>query len=180
MCNESHPVKICADQQPVPRPTHEERAAQCKHLPDKCDRLLVASVVLRPLLGALNRVLALFSLSPSLKRESRLKKKGKVILHQLVTSFDLLQYKYNTAWFITIQQHNTMKVFFLSSDFPSFPGFFAVKISNVKFVIFGENKKHVVMNQRWYLLGKYPFNEKNKWRRMKRKTTDNISISIGS
>lgn len=148
------------------------------------NRVLVASVVLRPLLGALNRALALFSSSPTLKREvgSRLQKKLLMILHQLVTCFDLLQYKYNTAWFIAIQQHNTMKLFFLSSDFPdlSFPGFFIVKISNVKFVIFGENKKHVVMNQRWLLLGKYPFNEKNKWRRMKTKTTDNISISIGS
>lgn len=37
MCNESQPVKICADQQPVRGPTHGEHAAPCKHLPDKWD-----------------------------------------------------------------------------------------------------------------------------------------------
>lgn len=57
MCNESQPVKICADQQPVPSPTHEEHAALCKHLPDKWDSG-TDSVVLRPLLEALNRALS--------------------------------------------------------------------------------------------------------------------------
>lgn len=37
MCNEKQPVKICANQQPVPRPTHEEHAAPWKRLPDKWD-----------------------------------------------------------------------------------------------------------------------------------------------